>query len=65
MFGPGGSVLVSDVHCSGTEQKLHLCPITERSKQHCNRNNRAGVICSRSIGTCHNYFDLLLSYWSL
>ena len=65
IFGPGGSVLVSDVHCNGTEKELYLCPNTERTKQKCNRSNSAGVICSKSISKCHidNHLTLLYSNW--
>ena len=50
-------MLVSDVHCNGTEKELYLCPITERSEQRCNKRNSAGVICSKSIGKCQIYID--------
>ena len=47
MFGPGGSVLVSDIRCTGTEPKLHLC---QSSNHSCDRDDSAGGICSRSFG---------------
>ena len=47
VFGPGGSVLVSDVHCTGIEPQLHLCQSNNHS---CDRDDSAGVICSRSFG---------------
>ena len=46
-------MLVSDVDCTGTEQKLHLCSFTGRSTHICDRNNSAGVICSRDFGKYH------------
>ena len=49
MFGPGGSVLVSDVHCTGTELNIRQCNITGNSNHVCSRNNSAGVICSRNF----------------
>ena len=55
MFGPGGSVLVSDVHCTGSEQQIHLCNITGNSNDGCSRKHSAGVVCSRNFGTfCGN-----------
>ena len=51
MFGPGGSVLVSDVQCNGTEDELHLCPNIENSRDNDNcGSSSAGVICLRSFG---------------
>ena len=54
VFGPGESVLVSDVHCTGTEQELHQCHFTGSSNHSCDRDNGAGIICSRSFGKYHN-----------
>ena len=50
IFGPGGSVLLSDVRCNGAEAKLHLCSSTGRDIHSCDRDNSAGVICSRNFG---------------
>ena len=50
VFGHGGSVLVSDVRCTGTEQELHQCHFVGGGIIHCDRNKSAGVICSKSFG---------------
>ena len=50
MFGPGGSVFVSDVHCTGTEETIHHCPRTGIGGHTCDRSNSAGVICLRNFG---------------
>ena len=63
VFGPGGPVLVSDVRCTGTEQKLHLCSMTRSNNHSCDRNSSAGVICSRSFGKYNNKHVSLC--WSL
>ena len=47
MFGPGESVLVSDIHCNGTENSLHQCRVTENYS--CDRHHSAGVICSKNF----------------
>ena len=51
MFGPGGSVLLSNVQCSGTEEAIHLCPSMGIGNHTCGSSS-AGVICSRSFGLC-------------
>ena len=59
VFGPGGSVLVSDVRCTGTEQNLHQCHKTGSSNYTCKRENSAGVICSRSFGKYRNMHEFM------
>ena len=47
MFGPGGSVRVSDIQCNGTEENIRLCPTS--GNYACESGVSAGVICSRSF----------------
>ena len=52
-------MLVSDVHCTGTEQNLNLCPFTVRSNHIiCGRNSSAGVICSRDFSKYGTYLGM-------
>ena len=43
-------MLVSNVHCTGSEQHIHLYNITGNSNYGCGRKHSAGVICSRRFG---------------
>ena len=62
VFGPGGSVLVSDVHCTGTEQNLSLCLFTVRGNRICDRNSSAGVICSRNFSEYCTYVSCFAKF---
>ena len=55
-------MLLSDVHCTGTEQNLHFCPSIKNTK--CNGSNSAGVICLRDFGKYHNLHTLLCPLFS-
>ena len=43
-------MLVSDVRCTGTERNLHQCDLVGSGIIHCDKDNSAGVICSKSFG---------------
>ena len=47
VFGGGGTVRVSDIQCSGTEEELRLCPTSGSFA--CESGISAGVICSRNF----------------
>ena len=48
IFGPGGSVLIIDVNCTGTEKNVSQCLGTGIGT--CADSGRAGVICKREFG---------------
>ena len=48
IFGPGRSVLISDVNCTRTEKNVSQCLGTGIDT--CDDNGRAGVICKREFG---------------
>ena len=48
IFGPGASVLISDVNCTRTEKNVSQCLGTGIGT--CDDNGRAGVICTREFG---------------
>ena len=48
MFGSEGPVLLSDIQCTGTEEKLHTC--TNVTTIHSCDKDSPGVICTRDLG---------------
>lgn len=50
-FGPGGDgpVLLSEVECSGTEDRLTMCSSVGIGDHSCGRENSAGVACGEGI----------------
>ena len=52
IFGPGGSVMMSHVQCSGLEKQFNLCDSKRIENSSCDikDSNSAGVICSNMFG---------------
>ena len=44
----GGPVFLSEVECTGSEEKLILCPSVGIGNHTCSQLNTAGVICGNS-----------------
>ena len=44
----GGPVFLSEVECTGSEEKLILCPSVGIGNHTCSRLNTAGVTCGKS-----------------
>ena len=44
----GGPVFLSEVECTGSEEKLILCPSVGIGNHTCSRLNTAGVTCGNS-----------------
>lgn len=56
-FVSGGSVLMSNVQCSGSEGGLYLCPSSRIENHTCPKGGTsAGVICSRQYGNAKSDF---------
>ena len=57
-FGSGGSVLMSNVQCNGSEGGLYLCPSARIGNHTCQKgsSSSAGVICSRHFGNMQNSY---------
>ena len=51
VFGPGGTVLISDIECTGKETSLTLCQTAEMGMQSCEVEDgaSAGLICNRTF----------------
>ncbi|XP_073693844.1 scavenger receptor cysteine-rich type 1 protein M130-like [Garra rufa] len=46
-FGKGkGRVLSEEIHCSGNESQIHICPRLSLQSNNCSHDNDVGVICS-------------------
>ena len=50
VFGSEGPVLLSDIRCTGTEEKLHTCPNVTIASHSCDEDSSPGVICTRDLG---------------
>ena len=50
VFGSEGPVLLSDIRCTGTEEKLHTCPNVTIASHSCDENSNPGVICTKDLG---------------
>ena len=48
-FGMGTGMIIEQIRCSGTEQRLVDCTIRDVTDGECNHNEDAGVRC----GKCH------------
>ena len=50
--GEGGLVLLSEVECTGTEEKLTVCDYIGIGDHSCDRENSAGVACGKGTVYC-------------
>ena len=51
-FGAGtGDILMDEVQCSGTEERLQDCHVADTSDINCVHSEDAGVICATESGT--------------
>ena len=50
IFGPGKSVLISDVKCNGIEENISQCSFNGLVS--CIESSQTGVICTREFGKC-------------
>ena len=57
--GEGELVLLSEVECTGAEEKLTMCDYIGIGDHSCDRENSAGVACGRGIEYC-TFLPLLL-----
>ncbi len=69
-FGPGsGRIILDDVACSGSEQRLFDCPYRGLEIRDCTHNQDAGVTCITGISLSNLqfyplYHNLIFVYMS-